>query len=322
MAPQKKQKQSKKLAAPKPKKQKARVLRALKNKEPKLVENVKKLLLIRGNKTCEKMNQLLTDMKMLKAPDAKQFTKKNEIHVFEDETKVEFLTEKNDASCFMIASHTKKRPNNLILGRTFDGHIFDLLELGVENFTSVTEINCKSKKAPGSKPCFLFQGHEWETSEYHQKLQNILVDTFRGQVVDKINLKGLDHVISCTTSGNRVLFRTYSIDFIKSGNTHPRVEIEMMGPCMDLTFRRTKFATADLMRLACKKPRGLKAKKIKNVTRDALTNDKLGRVHLGRQNLDEMQVRRVKALRKSNKDLKQLQEDPTTSAAEEAETEE
>ena len=46
----------------KPRKQKAHVMRALKDKEPKLVENVKKLLLIRGNRTNQVMNQLLTDM--------------------------------------------------------------------------------------------------------------------------------------------------------------------------------------------------------------------------------------------------------------------
>lgn len=304
MAPSKKKQEKKRPQVAKPKKQKARVLRALKEREPKLVENVKNLLLIRGNKTNQVMTQLLTDMKMLKAPNVKLFSKKNEIHIFEDETKVEFLTEKNDASCFMVASNTKKRPQNLILGRTFDGHVLDILELGVENYISVSDIKCKSKKAPGAKPCFIFTGNEWETSEYHKKLQNMLVDVFRGQICSSINLKGLDHVISCTASGNRVLFRTFSIDFIKSSNSVPRVQLDCMGPCMDLTFRRSKLASSDLLKSACKKPKGLKEKKVKNITRDELTNDKLGRVHLGRQNLDEMQVRRVKALRKTNKDIK------------------
>ena len=185
--------------------------------------------------------------------------------------------------------------------------ILDILELGVENYVSVADVKCKSKKAIGSKPCFMFVGSEWESSEYHKSLQNLLVDMFRGEVVSKINLGGLDHVICCTTQGNRVLFRTYSTDYIKSNNTAPRVELEIMGPCMDLTFRRTKFASADLMRAACKKPKGLKEKKVKNVSRDELTNEKMGRIHLGRQNLDEMKVRRVKALRTTTKELKAKQ---------------
>ena len=119
-----------------------------------------------------------------------------------------------------------------------------------------------------------------------------------------ISLAGLDHVIACTASGNRVLFRTYIIGFEKSGDSHPRVELSLMGPSMDLSFRRTKFASADLLKLASKKPKGLLPKKQKNVKRDPLTGDKVGRVHLDHQDLNTMQVRRVKALRKTPGELK------------------
>lgn len=54
---------------------------------------------------------------MLKAPFAKMMGKKNDIHVFDDENQMEFLSQKNDASLFMIGSHTKKRPSNLVLVR-------------------------------------------------------------------------------------------------------------------------------------------------------------------------------------------------------------
>lgn len=55
-------KKSNKTTLLKPKRMKKRVLRAMENKAPKLVENVKKLLLVRGNKTNTVMNQVLTDM--------------------------------------------------------------------------------------------------------------------------------------------------------------------------------------------------------------------------------------------------------------------
>uniref|UniRef100_A0AAV1UG93 Ribosome production factor 2 homolog n=1 Tax=Peronospora matthiolae TaxID=2874970 RepID=A0AAV1UG93_9STRA len=288
----------------KPKRLKAYVQRALKAKEPKLVENTKNLLVLRGKKTNEDVNELLCNLRMLKAPDATFMGKKNDIHVFDDENKVEFLTQKNDASLFLVGSSTKKRPNNLVLGRTFDGHILDVVELGFCNFKPISAFKCKSKKAPGSKPSFVFTGDQWESVEAFMKLKNMLLDTFRGTIVRGVNVKGLDHVIVCTAWKETVLFRSYSIDFKKGDESHPRVELDEMGPRFDLQFCRTKFASADAMKAATKKPKGLVPKKKKNISRDELTGDKLGRIHMDHQDVYSMQSRRVKALRKTPADLK------------------
>jgi hypothetical protein len=37
---------------------------------------------------------------------------------FDDESKVESMSSKNDASLFMIGTHNKKRPNNIVLGKS------------------------------------------------------------------------------------------------------------------------------------------------------------------------------------------------------------
>lgn len=246
---------------------------------------------------------------MLKAPFAKMMGKKNDIHVFDDENQMEFLSQKNDASLFMIGSHTKKRPSNLVLGRTFDGHILDIMEFGFTNFKGIDAFKCKSKKAPGSKPCFVFTGDEWESNEQYAKLKNLLIDVFRGTVVPNVNVKGLDHVIVCTAWKEMVFFRSYSVDFKKANDSHPRVELDEMGPRFDLQFRRHKFASSDLMNAATKKPKGLAPKTIKNITRDELTGDKLGRIHMDKQDVYAMQSRRVKALRKTPSDLKKSSDD-------------
>ena len=39
-------------------------------------------------------------------------TKKNEIRPFEDINSLEFLSQKNDCSLFMVGSHSKKRPHH------------------------------------------------------------------------------------------------------------------------------------------------------------------------------------------------------------------
>jgi len=44
----------------------------------------------------------------------------------------------------------------------------------------------------------------------------------------------------------------------KSNTKTPRIELEEMGPRADLVCRRNKFASEDLFKRACKKPKALK----------------------------------------------------------------
>lgn len=73
-----------------------------------------------------------------------------------------------------------------------------------------------------------------------------------------------------------------------------------MGPRFDINFRRQKFASQELFKAATRKPKALVTKKVKNVSHDDLTGNKLGQIHLDRQDVYAMQTRRVKALRKTH----------------------
>lgn len=83
-----------------------------------------------------------------------------------------------------FGSHSKKRPNNLVIGRTYDHHIYDLVELGVENFKSMESFSYGRKLAPrlGSKPLFAFIGEGFESVEELKHLKEVLLDLFRGEV--------------------------------------------------------------------------------------------------------------------------------------------
>ena len=59
------------------------------------------------------------------------FNKKNEVLPFEDTTSLEFFAGKNDASLFVVGSSQKKRKDNLVWVRMFDGQILDMLEMGI-----------------------------------------------------------------------------------------------------------------------------------------------------------------------------------------------
>jgi len=263
-----------------------------------LKENTKSSLVLRGNKTSQIIFEALKDIHRVKNPHSRMLSRNNDIHPFEDESKMEFLCEKNDCSLFAFGSHNKKRPHNLVLGRTYDGRLLDMFELGVEKFKSVVETKAKAPKRIGSKPCIVFQGDEWEVEGPLKSLKNLLLDFFRGDEVDSVALPGLDHVMACTAVGGKVYLRHYHIAFKKSGGKIPRVQLESTGPSLDLVLRRSKLPSPDLWRAACKQPKQLRPKKVKNVTKNEM-GDKVGRIHLGRQDLSSMKVKKVKALRET-----------------------
>ena len=223
-------------------------------------------------------------------------TRKNDVNPFLDSTSLEFLINKNDASLFVVGSHTKKRPHTLTIGRTFDGHILDMLEVGISNYKAFSEFK-STGCGLGQKPMFVFAGDLFATSQTHQLVKNMLLDFYRGQVVDEIALTGLEYVIGVTAVENGVMFRIYNVQMKKSGTRVPRIELEEMGPRMDMKFGRIRYHDDDAWKQSLKTPKELRPKKVKNITSDPL-GDKFGRVHVGRQDLGKLQTRKMKGLKR------------------------
>nr|CAB3265689.1 ribosome production factor 2 homolog [Phallusia mammillata] len=276
--------------------------RILKARLPKVHENDKKSLFIRGGNTSETVTSVLKDLYALKKPNATLFRKRNITRPFENATSIEFLSKMNDASLFMFGSHSKKRPHNLVIGRTFDSQLLDMIELGVENYQSLESVK-GNKCALATKPCLVFAGPEFETDDELRRLQSILTDFFRGPVIKNVRLAGLEHVIQFTANDGRVFLRSYRIALKKSGTRIPRIELENMGPNMDLTVRRTHIASDDLYKKACRKPKAAKPKKVKNVSGD-IFGTKRGRIHMTSQDLGNLQTRKVKALKRNLSETK------------------
>lgn len=69
-----------------------------------------------------------------------------------------------------------------------------------------------------------------------------------------------------------------------------------IGPSFDMTIRRTRFASEDLMRESLKQPDQLKKKKEKNISKDIV--GVRGALHMERQDLDQMALHKAKGLRK------------------------
>lgn len=300
--------------------------RALLARAPKMVEKAgKTCLMLHGAASSQTLKDLLTDLAKIKGQEAHKMTRKNEgVRPFEGggETSLEFFAKKADAGAFALATHQKKRPNCLTLGRFFEYHLFDCVELLTRNYKGMRSFGNVSKDAvAGSKPCLVFQGEDFETHDGLKLAKNVLCDIFRGRVVDRINLKGIDRAIVCTAMANPggepvVMFRQYVIKYKKSGTRLPRVELAEMGPSFDFTVGRHREAPPDVKREAYQKARV--AKKQKN-TREDIIDGKVGRLYIEKQEgLESLGAAKMKGMKRERRTAAAERADAKQAAANDA----
>jgi ribosome production factor 2 len=80
-----------------------------------------------------------------------------------------------------------------------------------------------------------------------------------------------------------------------------------MGPRMDFRIGRVKEADEDTMKEALKRAKTSQERPKKNISTD-IVGDKIGRIHLGKQDLKELQTRKMKGLKRS-RDVADEEED-------------
>jgi len=223
---------------------------------------------------------------------------------------LEFFAEKQDASLFIIGSHSKKRPQNITFARTFDHKLLDMVEVGVSNYIGSSEFKNVDATA-GVRPLLTFSGSLWEVHPRYQHFKGLMMDFFRGlPEVEKIEVEGLQYVISLSVGEQvseqdlpSILFRVYLLKSKRvAGSKFPRIELEEMGPRMDFKLGRWKEAAEDVMKMALKKAKDTTVPKTKkNVEIDRM-GDKLGRIHVGVQDLRKLQTRKLRGLKRGREE--------------------
>lgn len=267
-------------------------------REPKVHEEERGALFMRGTHTTDLITEILKDLHDLKKPNSRYLPRRNEKRPFEDETSLEFLCEKNEASLFGFGSHSKKRPNNLILGRLFNYKVYDMYELSLTNIKTMSQF--KPSKFPSycNSPCIIFQGDGFEHNAKLAELKSLFLDMFQHMPLAKLNLVGLEHVVVLTAQGEKAAFRHYGISLKKSGGVVPRVVLEELGPRFDMEVGRSRPPASDVAKEACRAPKQAGAPKLqKNFERNAM-GDTMGRIHMERQSLDTLQTRKVRGLKR------------------------
>jgi ribosome production factor 2 len=289
-------------------------------REPQQHENPKTTLFVSGQKTSQILKLAVADLCTLKRPFVERFTKKNDIHPFDDATSLEFFSQKNDTSLLAFSLHSKKRPHCLTLARTFSYKMLDMLELYINAETFRTLQQFKNKKPSiGLKPLISFHGTVFEDPNQtkYTLAKSLFIDLFKGQDATEVDVEGLQYLISISTEeptdaipNPQIKLRFYLLRTKRSGQKLPRIEVEEMGPRMDFTLGREQFPDPDMLKQA-----------LKNIDTDGM-GDKTGKIHVGKQDWSNLQTRKMKGLKRgrNEKDDEEVGVEDTASEAEDEKT--
>ncbi|KAK4105311.1 Brix-domain-containing protein [Parathielavia hyrcaniae] len=313
----------------------ARSKRALEKRAPKTIENPKTALFLRGTSCSQITQDALGDLYALRQVHSKRFQKKNPVHPFEDASSLAFFSEKNDCSLLLFGSSSKKRPHTITFVRTFDYKILDMLEfyLDGQTFRSLTQF--KNEKVPvGTRPLMVFAGTAFESPvpNAFTMAKSMLIDFFRGEISDKIDVEGLRYCVVVTadeptaseTAGGDdpaaarpvLRLRVYTIRTKRSGQKLPRVELEEHGPRMDFRLGRIQEPDDAMLKEALRKAKTNEERTKKNISTDIM-GDKIGRIHTGKLDLSELQTRKMKGLKRQRDQHGDEDEEETVVAEEE-----
>ncbi|EEP76685.1 conserved hypothetical protein [Uncinocarpus reesii 1704] len=295
-----------------------RTARILKAREPQLIEQPKRVLLLHGPKCPFPLRTALKTFHSLTQPHSILFHKKNEnIHPFENTESLEFLATKNECGIVIWGSSNKKRPNCITLVRVFDAKVLEMCELLLlgtqeqmeQDAAARSGFHTKLNVGLGMKPMILFAGSAWADSTVptFAMLKSMLLDIFKIEETAKIDVEGLQYLLTVAadelSEGTTpvIHLRWYRIRTKKSGQKLPRVELDEIGPKFDFRLGRIREADQSMMKEAMKqgkRPQDAEKSK-KNISMDSI-GDKIGRVHLGRQDLSGLQTRKMKGLKRRN----------------------
>ncbi|KIW65189.1 hypothetical protein PV04_07469 [Phialophora macrospora] len=303
----------------------ARTARIVKAREPQQVESRKRVMLLHGTKCPLHIQTVLKTIHTLTKPDSVMLNKKNEnIHPFENTESLEFLAGKNESGIVVFGSHSKKRPNNLTVLRIYDGKVLDMLELLLLVPADQSQPEPKLTVGVEMKPMILFAGSQWDDTSssaqaaMYRSLKSIMLDLFQGEEIPSIDVTGLQYLLmiaageSSGTSADLndptnkpvLHLRWYKLRTMRSNSPKiPRVELDPIGPSFDFRVGRFQEADSSIMKDALKHGRRPnEARTKKNIETD-LIGDKIGRVHLGKQDLSTLQTRKMKGLKRVHDDI-------------------
>jgi len=276
----------------------------LESLKPKLIEDPKQCLFINTKNSNEIMRMVLQELYLMRKDYSKKLSKKENIfNINDNKDNVEFLCTKNNTTFCALSSNNKKHPMDLTLGILYDHHILDSFGFEVTNFIPQSYFKDEITINSDLKPLIIFQGELFESDFNYERLKKFFIDFFQLYDKDSIIISEMRRIIAISIENDEkvVKIRQYQVNGdLKSKANLDKINLIEVGPSFDLKERKFSLADETLYKKSLKQPRGVKEIKEKNIEKNKILGEKRGRIHMQKQNLKAISLRKFKKI--MNKD--------------------
>ena len=267
---------------------------------PKLIEDPKQCLFINTANSSEIMRMILNDLYLLRKDYSKKLNKKEKIeNLTNGRDSIEFLCEKNNCSLFTFTSDIKKRPMDITFGFTFNHSILDAFNFEVTNYIPIEYFNNKKINIDSyMKPILFFQGELFESEFEYERVKKFFIDYFRLYDVETAIISELKRIIVISIDNNDkvIKIRNYQIEGEIKENNLNNINFIEIGPSLDLKERKFFIGDEELYKKSLKQPRALMDIKKKNIKKNELLGIKEGVIHMQKQNLNAVSLKKYKKI--------------------------
>ena len=267
---------------------------------PKLIEDPKQCLFINTANSSEIMRMILNDLYLLRKDYSKKLNKKEKIeNLTNGRDSIEFLCEKNNCSLFTFASDIKKRPMDITFGFTFNRSILDAFNFEVTNYIPIEYFHNNNITIDSyMKPLLFFQGELFESEFEYERVKKFFIDYFRLYDVETAIISELKRIIVISIDNNDkiIKIRNYQIEGEIKENNLNNINFIEIGPSLDLKERKFFIGDEEQYKKSLKQPKALMDIKKKNIKKNELLGIKEGVIHMQKQNLNAVSLKKYKKI--------------------------
>merc|ERR1712032_1034778 len=241
---------------------------------------------------------VLNDLHLTRKEYSKKLSKKNNIeNIFDKPNDIEYICEKNDTSLFAYTTDTKKKPMNLLMGSTFNYKLMDIFEFEVGSFIPISYFAKEIEVDSYIKPVIIFQGDLFETDFQYERIKKFFLDFFRIQDIEEVVISELRKIMIISAGDDKeIKIRNFQIEAnMNEYNINEKLNFKEIGPSIDMKLRKIQLANEDVYKVSLRQPKIKDAARKKNIETNALGETR-GRVHMTKQNLNTMALKKYKRI--------------------------